>query len=248
MLLSDGISKVRAFALPMGVGSGGQANQLTGAAVVKWQSSYSDMLYQIYVNGRLAGVTIEPAQRQIIVPLPLSQKTAVRIEIFAIDFQNANTDFSGAIDSKQVQSGRVKIEFPKADDLPVDGGVDYYLGDESLNKRTIKMLPEYSDKSGFGLSSFGRSDFGYDGSASLGFTRGNFGFGWFGFDTDMLCWQSRQLETGNYKFNIKITDKQSNEQIIETETMTVIALAKPASEVKVKSFDKQNGKLIIETA
>ena len=40
MILSEEISSVRAFTLS------------AGAAVVKWHSAYSDMLYQVYINGR----------------------------------------------------------------------------------------------------------------------------------------------------------------------------------------------------
>jgi hypothetical protein len=85
MILSEGISRVRAFVLPAGVSGNGAANQLAGAAVVKWYSIYSDMLYQVYVNDRFAGVTIEPDQKQLIVPVPLSQETAVRIEVYAVE-------------------------------------------------------------------------------------------------------------------------------------------------------------------
>ena len=105
MILSEGISRVRAFALPAGVSGDGVANQLAGAAVVKWHSTYSDMLHQVYVNGRFAGVTIEPAQRQLIVPVPLSQETAVRIEVFAVEPRYADVDFSDELRSR-TNSGR----------------------------------------------------------------------------------------------------------------------------------------------
>jgi hypothetical protein len=250
MILSEGISRVRAFALPAGVSGDGFANQLTGAAVVKWHSTYSDMLHQVYVNGRFAGVTVEPAQRQLIVPIPLSQETAVRIEVFAVEPECAGIDFSDEINSKQSQAGRVKIEFPRTDNLPTNGSVDYYLNDDKLNKRAIGIWPECEDKSGFGLSCFGLSDFGYDGSAAIGFGKGSFGFGWFGFDADMLCWQSRQLEIGNYKFGVRITDNSGNQtqEQIETEMTTVIPPAKPAERLTIESFDKQSGKLVFQVA
>jgi hypothetical protein len=207
------------------------------------------MLHQVYVNGRVAGVTVELTQRQMIVPIPLSQKTAVRIEVFAVEPQFADVDFSEEIDSGQTQAGRVKIEFPGTDNLPINGKVDYYLEGNRLNKRSIKIQPESADKGGFGMSCFGSSDFGFDGSASPGFGNGNFGLGWFGFDACLLCWQSRQLQAGNYKFAIKITDDLGNttdEQ--ETQTVTVIPPAQPAEGLTIKSFDKQNGKLVFQVA
>jgi len=245
-VISEGISRVRAFALPAGMSRDGQANQLAGAAIIKWHSTYSDMLHQVYVNGKFAGVTVEPAQRQIVVPIPLSQKTAVRIEVFAVEPRFADTDFSDVVDVRQTQAGRVKIGFPRTDNLPLDGNVDYYLNNEKLNKRRIKIHPKSADKGGFGLSCFGLSDFGYDGSAAIGFGKGDFGCGWFGFDSDMLSWQSRQLQTGKYKFGIKITDDCGNEtQEIETEQLTVITPAEPAKSLEIKSFDEQSGKLIL---
>jgi hypothetical protein len=247
-IISEGISRVRAFVLPAGVSGNGAANQLAGAAVVKWHSIYSDMLHRIYVNDRFAGVTVEPSQQQLIVPVPLSQKSAVRIEVFAVEPEYADSDFSGELVIGQTQAGRVKIKFAGTDNLPLNGNVDYYLQGNRLNRRDIKIHLESADKGGFGLSCFGRSDFGYGGSAAIGFGKGNFGIGWFGFDSDMLCWQSEQFQTGNYKFNIKVMDSSGNktQETIETEQITVIPPARPAERLEVKSFDKQSGKLVLE--
>ena len=255
-VISEGISRVKAFALPAGASCDGQANQLTGVVLVRWHSIYNDMLHQIYVNSRFAGVTVEPGQRQLIVPIPLSQKTAVRIEVFAVEPEYADADFSDEFSAGQTQTGRVKLEFPRTDNLPVDGTVDYYFDngngtvdyENRLNRRSVNILPAGQDKGGFGLSSFGMSDFGCDGSSAVGFGKGSFGFGWFGFDTDTLCWQSEQLEAGNYKFGIKITDNSGNEpqEMVETEQITVIPSARPAEKLKIESFDKQNGKLILK--
>lgn len=233
MISSEEISKVRAFALT------------AGAAVVKWHSTSSDMLHQVYVNGRFAGATVEPMQRQLIVPILLSVKAAVRVEVFAIEPGYSDINYSGW----QTQTGRAKIEFPRTDNLPTGGNVDYYLENNRLSNRSIKIQPEFADKGGFGLSSFAMSDFGYDGSCAPGLGKGNFGFGWFGFDSDMLCWQSGQLEAARYKFDIKITDNLGNavDEQIETEEMTIIPPATPAKKLKIKSFDKQSGKLILET-
>lgn len=247
-IISEGIDRVRAFAIPAGVGCDGRADQLTGAAVIKWRSVHYDMLHQVYVNSRFAGVTVEPDQRQLVVPIPLSGKTAVRIEVFAVETRYADIDFSDELVTGRVQTGRVKVKFPRTDNLPLNGKVDYYSGGNKLNNRSMKIRPESADKGGFGLSSFGMSDFGYDGSAAIGFGKGNFGYGWFGFDSDMLCWQSEQLEAGEYKFGIKITDNKGNEtrETVETEQITVIPPAEPAEGLRVESFDEQNGKLILK--
>ncbi len=232
-MLSDGISKVRAFALA------------GGAAVVKWHSEYSGNLYQVYVNGRFAGATVEPMQRQMTVPIPLSPKAAVRIEVFAVEQGFCDIDYF----DRQIQTGRAKIEFPRTDNLPMGGKADYYLEENRLNNRGVRIRPDFADKGGLGLSSFGNSDFGYDGSGAIGFGKGDFGLGWFGFDTDMLCWQSGQLQADRYKFDIKITDSSGNTaDERETEQMTIIPPPTPAERLTIKYFDKQNGKLILQVA
>ena len=247
-IISEQISRVRAFALPAGVNCDGLSNQLAGMAIVKWHSTHGNMLHQVYVNDRFAGVTVEPGQQQLIVPLPLSQKSAVRIEVFAVEPQFSDSDFSDELVAGQTQAGRVKIEFARTDNLPPSGSVDYYSDGDRLNNRSMKIWPESADKNGFGLSSFGMSDFGFDGSAAPGFGKGNFGCGWFGFDCDMFCWQSQQLEAGNYKFGIKITDSAGNtaQEPVETEMITVIPPARPAKSLKAESFDKQSGKLVLK--
>ena len=247
-IISEGISRVRAFALPTGVNCDGLANQLAGMAIVKWHSTHGNMLHQIYVNDRFAGVTVEPGQQQLIVPVPLSQRSAVRIEVFAVEPEYADSDFSGELVAGRTQAGRIKIEFARTDNLSLHGSVDYYSDGDRLNNRSMEIWPESADRGGFGLSSFGMSDFGFDGSAAIGFGKGSFGSGWFGFDCDMLCWQSEQLEAGNYKFDIKITDGAGNvtQEPIETEMITVIPPARPAKSLKVESFDEQSGKLVLK--
>jgi hypothetical protein len=240
MILSEGINKVRAFAIPGGVCQNGKSNDLQGFVLVKWDSPYKDKRHQVYVNGKFSGVTTENSQRVIVAPLPVSTETAVLIEVFAVESQNANTDFSEAFTNKQTQ-GRVKIEFSKT----MDGNVDFYIGDEKQNKESVKIQ---SGKNGFGWGGFGNHDFGFDYSSLPGFGKGNFGQGRFGLDAELLEWQSKQLESGIYKFKIKMTDEKGNEpeDAIETEVKTIIKPAKPAEKIIVDFFDKQNNKLFLK--
>ncbi len=244
MIFSEGISKVRAYAIAGGVNGDGDANQLAGAAVVKWQSIYDDKLHQVYVNGKFAGVTAGCAQREIIAALPMSVKAAVKIEVFAVNRENANIDYSETINTK-VQSARIKIEFAKTNRLPIDGNASIYFQGEKLNQESIKIYNEF--RKGFGLNGFGRSDFGFEGSGAIGLGRGNFGVGEFGFDADKFTWRSGQLETGTYKFDVSISDGRGNQsELSETDIMTVTAPARPAERVKLEMFDKQKGQLTLK--
>ena len=53
MILSEGITSVKAFAL----------SEQNGAALVEWRSIYEDKLHQVYVNGKLIGSTGEFGKR-----------------------------------------------------------------------------------------------------------------------------------------------------------------------------------------
>jgi hypothetical protein len=211
------------------------------------------MFYQVYVNGQYAGATVDSQQRQMIVQIPTSLETPVRIEVFAVDAEEANTDFSNEIDPSVGQNGRVRISLLRSQNLPIgttaqiyfDGGsgeIDY---DNPLNDSPIRVWPARQDKAGFGMSSFGTSDFGYDSAAAVGFGKGSFGNGQFGLDADTFEWISAPMQAGVYKFALKIADEAGNESSSETIQVTVIPAARPAEQVSISSFDKQTNQLVL---
>ena len=253
-LISSGIESVRAFELPAGIRADGKDIKLPRTVLVKWHSSWSDKFYQIYVNGQYAGTTIDSQQRQEIIQIPASLESPVRIEVFAVEANYADADFSNEVDSSDVHSGRVKISFLRSQNLPIDSAVQIYTDngsgeidyDEPLTKSPIRIWPVRQDKAGFGMSRFGFSDFGYDGAAAVGFGKGSFGYGQFGLDADMFEWVSPPMDAGVYKFAVKIVDKLGNvSSASETEEITVIPAAKPAEKVSVSSFDTQTNQLTL---
>ena len=138
--------------------------------------------------------------------------------------------------------------------LPVGSTAQIYFDDGTgqidystpLNDSPIRIWPSWQDKSGFAMSCFGRSDFGYDSSAAAGFGRGNFGDVQFGFDDDTIEWISPQLQCGTYKFAVIITDETGNQsEPIETEPITVTPLPTPAENLDISSFDKQMNQLVL---
>jgi len=253
-LISSGIENVKVFELPCGIWAGGQYFASSRFALVKWRSSFSDKFYQIYVNGRYAGTTLDSWQRQMLVSLPASLESPVRIEIFAVEPEQADTDFSDEQNLPAGQGGRVRISMLRGQNLPVgatcqiyyDGGTGQIDYDNPLNDLPIRIWPAWQDKAGFGMSSFGRSDFGYDSSAAVGFGRGIFGLCDFGIDADTLEWMSPQLAAGVYKFAVKVTDHTGNQtSAVETEPITVTPLPKPVEQVTISSFDKQTNQLVL---
>jgi len=253
-LISSGIDKVTAFALPVGIAADGSFITEPLAVLVRWHSTNSDKFHQIYVNGEYAGSTIDTQQREMIVHFRSCFKRAGRIEVYAVEPEYAQRDFSDEAGMIK-QMGRVRLCWPRSQNLPVGATGKIYSNngagdidiDEPLTETAIRLWPCWQDKGGFGMSRFGRSDLGYDGSAATGFGRGSFGNGEFGFDADMVCWTSGALEKGRYKFAVKVTDAYGNkdEGENETEFVTVVPEPVPCEQVDVASFDKETNELIL---
>lgn len=253
-LISDGINKVRVFELPAGIWGDGSVVGVPRIALVKWRSSGTNKLYQVYVNDRYAGSTVESDQRQMVVQLPTSFGTAVRIEVFAVKAEDAAVDFSSKFDWSAGETGRVKITLLRNQKLPLgsvaqiysDNGTGQIDYNTPINELPVCIWPSWQDKTGFGMSRFGEGDFGYDGAAAVGFGIGCFGYGWYGQDADAIEWVSEALEAGVYKFAVKIFDLSGNVSAAsETGEVTVIPAAKPAERLAVSSFDKQTNQLVL---
>ncbi len=253
-LISAGIESARAFELPCGIWADGRYVGAPKMTLVKWRSTYSDMLYQIYVNGRFAGATFDSRQRQEIIHIPSYLQSPVRIEVFAVEARYAHIDFSHDLVMPSIGSGRVRITLLRQQNLPISATADIYFDNgtgvidysKALNKLPIQIWPAWQDKAGFAMAGFGLSDFGYDGAAAVGFANGSFGYGQFGFDADTIEWISPELPTGIYKFAVKITDPAGRQSISETGQITVTPPAKPAEHLSIASFDKQTNQLVLE--
>jgi len=255
-LIDSGIENVRVFELPCGIWSDGRCVGFPRAALVKWRAFWPDMFYQVYVNGRYAGTTVDYQQRQMIVQMPTSLEAPVRIEIFAVETEQANSDFGYEINLSDGQSGRVRITVLRGQNLPIGATAQIYFDNSSgeinynapLNNAPIKVWPVWQDKAGFGMSRFGASDFGYDSSAAVGFGKGSFGNGQFGLDADTFEWVSASMQNGVYKFAVKIIDELGNESSSETGPVTVIRAARPAERMSIVSFDKQTNQLVLSVS
>ena len=255
-LTSNGIEKVRVFELPSGIWASGVSVAAPRVALVRWRSTWNDKFYQIYVNGQYAGTTVEAEQRQMIIQVPSSLQTPIRIEVFAVEPKEADVDFGNEIDSLIKQSGRVKISLLRSQSLPIGSTFQVYFDNGTgeidyrcpLNENPVKIWPNWQYKAGHGMSRFGFSDFGYDSAAAVGFGIGNLGQGQFGIDADTIEWISEQVKVGIYKFAVKVFDEAGNESISETEEITVIPTAKPAVQLDISSFDKQTNQLVLSVS
>jgi hypothetical protein len=255
--VSNGIGNVRGIELPGGIWADGVFVATPRAALVRWQSNLSGKFHQVYINGQYAGVTVESQQRQMIVAIPISPESPVRIEVFAVKAEEADIDFSDELDTSPTGSGRVRIEMLRSQNLPLGthsliyfdngtGEIDYEV---PLTASPIRIWPSWQDKAGFGMSRFGASDFGYESGAGVGFGQGSFGSGQFGLDADMLEWVSPPLRAGAYRFTVKASDEAGNESdFSETDSITVTPAARPAEHVSIYSFDKETNELVLSAS
>lgn len=245
-LINSGISQVRAYALACGVSKDGTAVSDPSGVLVKWMSEHDDKLYQIYINGELSGVTYDVSGCSIVLHINSSISMPCAIEVFAVEPAESLIDFSDQL--PEVRPGRRAIvSFSRKVSLPLGASVDLYTDNgtgqidyqERINSDSINLWPAWQDKCGFGLSKFGRSDFGYDGAAAVGFGRGCFGYGEFGFDADQIEWQSGELVSGKYKFAVKLTDVFGNSDNgpVESEQVAIINPAESMRELAVREYD-----------
>jgi hypothetical protein len=254
-LVSSGIESVAAFELPCGIWANGKCVEAPRVALVRWRSSLRDLFHQIYVNGQYAGVTPDRQQRQMVVPIPTSLESPVRIEVFAVEASHADADFSNELVWSRADGGRVRIILLRSQNLPIDATAEIYFDngtgeidyDNPLTDSPIEIWPAWQDKAGFATSRFGVGDFGYESAASVGFGKGSFGHGQFGLDADMIEWTSPPLKAGVYKFGIEVADKVGNQSSAsETEPITVTPAARPAEELSISSFDSQTNQLVLD--
>jgi hypothetical protein len=252
-LISSGIENVRAFGLPCGVWADGGCLDSPRTALVQWQSVWADKLYQIYVNGRYTGATVDSQQRQMIIQVPTSTESPVRVEVFAIEPEQVATDFSNEIGSSIGRSGRVRINMLREQSVPIGATAQIYFDkgtgeidyEEALNDSPMRIWPSRQDKAGFGMSRFAIGDFGYESAAAVGFGKGGFAHGQFGLDADSLEWTSPEMGAGVYQFVVKVVDEAGNESSSEAGPITVTPTAKPAEQLSVFSFDKQTNQLVL---
>jgi hypothetical protein len=242
----DGISRVCVLPVAAGAGRAGAIVYEAGWAVVRWRSVWEDKAYQVYVNGRLGGVTVNELQRSCVVALPREYSRGVRIEVVAVEKSQAYEDFGTEL-TKQ-QTGRVEIRVGRRNGFSRVWAVRFYSDNgngiidyERPLSSVLPFWPVWQDRGGFGGCQFGRSDFGYDGSAAAGFGAGAFGAGEFGFDCDEMVWSSPELATGRYRFGVCFFDSNGRECMRGQagEKVCVIAPARPARRLKFREYKTQ---------
>ncbi len=251
-LISNGIDKVRVFELPIGMRADGVIVAGPRVYLVKWHSAWVDKAHQVYINGEYAGTTVDGEQRQVVVATPNCDERAVRIEVFAVEPGEADVDFGDELAANDGENGRVRLSLLRSQRLAAgarfkvyyNGGAGEIDYEQAIGEGAVWACRQ--DKAGFALSRFGEGDFGYEWAGGIGFGKGGFGLGEFGVDADVNEWVSPALEGGVYRFGVKVVDELGNEsEVSETGEVTVIPAARPASGLKVLSFDEAGNELVL---
>jgi len=253
-LWREEIEDVRSIILPDAVAGDGGGTVFSRTASVRWRSRRQGMLHQVYVNGCLAGTTVDPAQRHLVVSVPSSFKLAVCVEVVAVEPSEAHIDFAPAVFSSSLCRSRAKLTLLRSQTLPTAGTANIYCDHGTgtidygapLTRATIPLWSCWQDKAGFGMTRFGTSDFGHDAAAAIGFGKGTFGRGEFGLDADSTEWISPALPLGAYRFGVKVLNSRGNEgPASETPAMAIVPAATPAAGLDIAAYDKQAGELTL---
>lgn len=252
----DGIENVRAIPLPEAIAAEGCGAAVAGAALVTWHSSHAGMLHQVYLNGRLAGATLDVEQRQFVVQPPTSFLSAVRVEVVAVEPQDAHLDLSDELDPPPTAE-RIRLVVLRSQTLPsgaslnlyFDGGAGAVDYGKPLNASPIPVWPCPQDKAGFSMARFGEGDFGSDGAACVGFGKGRFADGPFGMDADAIEWISPPLPLGRYRFGVKVLDAGGNESPAgETAAIAIAPAVRPAARLSIAAFNPQTHQLTLRVS
>ena len=251
-----GIEDVRVFSLPDGITADGSHAGISTTALVTWRSSHTERLHQVYLNGRLAGTTIDCRQRQLAVQAPTSFQSALCVEVVAVEASDAHVDHADELDPPST-TGRVRLSLLRSQTLPIGAQANVYFDNggeqidyaQPLNALPIAIWSCLHDKAGFGMAQFGTGDFGYDSSASVGFGKGSFGNGQHGLDADTIEWISPPLPLGTYRLGVKVLDAYGNESAAsEIEPIAVVPPAKPAAALSITAFDPQTNQLTLSVS
>jgi len=231
----EGIARIRTRPLVLDIVRG-EPVAAPGALEVTWDSTQDGRCHQVYVNGRLAGVTARPEDRYLVVSGPVGRdgaQGALFIEVIAIDAADRATDFSDELTGFPEAGGsRVRLTWqagtyldPNLDSFDVfgdgrTGTVDYTspLSESPIPARPGGVLPWGFGCGGYGVGGYGESAAVYE------------------FTTD-------ELEPGAWRLAVVAADAAGNRLVTAAEVAVEVApVARPPTHFRVASYDTNTRK------
>jgi hypothetical protein len=225
-----GITHVRVRPLALDV-VGGHVVPSPGAVEVTWDSGHAGLWHQVYVQGRLAGVTARPEDRRLIVAAPTGASgdgAAVPLEIVAVDAEDRGTDLSGTLSGFGAgRGGRVRLTWQAGEYL--DGGLDSFavFADgctgtvdytSPLNAAPIPARP--------------------GGLVPWGYGCGGYGGGGYGRSAACYAWVAEASRPGRWRFAVVAVDAAGNRLATAAEVIAEVrTLPRPAADVRMTAYD-----------
>ena len=227
---TDGITRVRIRPLAVAVAAGGGAAVSVGAVEAAWESTQADGWHQVYVNGRLAGVTGKSEDRQLVVSAPVGRRgpaTMLLVEVVAVDAVDRWTDFGVSLSGFAGVGAAVRLTWqageyldPNLDSFDVfadgrTGTVDY---ETPLNDSPIAARPG------------GQSPWGYG--------CGGYGVGGYGQSAAQYEWTTDSLEPGAWRLAVVAVDTAGNRLATAADVAVVVSpLPRPAGGFRLSHYD-----------
>ncbi len=227
---TDGITHVRVRPLAVDLAPDGTIAG-PGAVDVTWQSSHTDHWHQVYVDGRLAGVTALPADRRLAVTVPAGRSgrhAMLRVEVVAVDAADRRTDLADVLAGFAAATGaEVRLAWQAglyldanlaAFDVFGDGATGTVDDDAPLNESPIPARP--------------------DGRTPWGFGTGGYGVGAFGEAAAAYAWTTDPVVPGTHRFAVVAVDAAGNRLASAAEVEIAVApLPRPPEDFRVSVYD-----------
>ncbi|MFO8014797.1 MAG: hypothetical protein R6X20_15995 [Phycisphaerae bacterium] len=227
---TDGITHVRVRPLALDLAPDG-AQAGPGAIEVTWQSTHEDRWHQVYVNGRLAGVTALPADRRLVVTVPAGRRgrhEMLRVEVAAVEAADRRTDFADALTGFGAGAGaEVRLAWQaglyldpnlEAFDVFGDGATGTIDYETPLNESPIPARPG------------GRTPWGYG--------TGGYGVGAWGRAAAEYEWTADPAVPATHRFAVVASDAAGNRLATAAEVEILVApLPRPPQDVRLAAYD-----------
>lgn len=186
-----------------------------------------ERVVQVYVDGELIDVSLDPGQREVW--LSLDRSIPRRIELVAL--VPAVDDVWTPVPSAPLSSSVAVVTLLRDESLPVDAHVAMHEGATQLDEGP--MWPGEEHRSGFGAL-FGEGAFGFDAATGPGLGLGELGFGPLGADGGAWRWRRDDLAVGEHALELRATSREG-ESLSEPMSLPPVAITRlPAPPANVR--------------
>ncbi len=206
----------------------------------------SDAVVQCYVSGQLVDWRT-PAGGVVEFVLPDAGPSDI-VFLLAVSEELAQTNLWLEATASDASS-RLSVGIPLAMSLGSDSVVKILLGpvgsaaaEEVVFARAA--FPGGRGAGGFGLGRFGEGSLGWDGTGAAGWGFAC-GLGEYGFDCQILRWTSEAMPPGIYPIAVIVENEQGAEIARHEALQQLDAPARPASDLRLQSYDALNDALTL---